>query len=217
MVQSGEPVLWWSPNPRAVLYCEELHLSRSMNKRMRKIERDQASGSFFPCVVTVDCAFPTVMEACATRGAPPGHAPVTGTWITPEMKHVYQQWHATGRAHSVETWMDGELSGGLYGVSIGRMFFGESMFTHRTDASKIALVHLVRFLQRHHVQMIDCQMTTSHLVSLGAREIERRHFLDHVHFSTRQPDLNWHPGWIGADGSINAGVPDCLKESGKLS
>lgn len=213
----GEPVLWWSPNPRAVLYCDQLHLSRSLAKRMRKIERDQASGNFFPCVVTVDCAFPAVMDACATRGAPHGLPPATGTWITQEMKHVYQQWHLTGRAHSIETWTDGELSGGLYGVSIGRMFFGESMFTRRTDASKIALVHLVRFLQQQRVQMIDCQMTTRHLVSLGAREIDRRQFLDHVRFSTRQPDIGWHSGWIDANGSIHAAIPDCIRELRKIS
>lgn len=208
----GEPVLWWSPDPRAVLFCDELRLSRSMTKRMRRIERDHAAGDFLSCVVTVDCVFPAVMDACASRGALPGQAIETGTWITPEMRQVYEQWHEAGRAHSIETWIKGELAGGLYGVSLGKMFFGESMFTRHTDASKIALVHLVRFLRRQNVQMIDCQMTTRHLSSLGAREIERNQFLDHVHTTTRQPDICWDTGWIDTGGAIHSDIPQFLLE-----
>ncbi len=202
----GEPVLWWSPDPRAVLFCDELHISHSLAKRLRQISAAQQAGDFQRAVVTVDCAFEDVMQACASRNGDNPQA----TWITPEMKQVYQQWHQLGRVHSVETWLDGDLVGGLYGVSLGQMFFGESMFSRRTDASKIALVHLVRHLQTKGVRMIDCQMTTSHLTSLGAREIDRADFISLVYHATQKPPLMWQRGWINPKGHLDTRLPDFL-------
>jgi leucyl/phenylalanyl-tRNA---protein transferase len=157
----GEPILWWSPDPRMVLYPRELHVSRSLHRRLKR-------GDF---VVTADSAFADVVRGCA---AP--REDQAGTWITRGMAAAYLRLHAAGFAHSIETWMDGELAGGLYGVALGRAFFGESMFTRRTDASKIALVYLVRHLERLGFGLIDCQMQTAHLASFGARDIPRRQF-----------------------------------------
>lgn len=157
----GEPILWWSPDPRMVLFPDELKVSRSLSKTLR-------NGRF---EVRFDTAFRPVMRAC---GEPrEGQA---GTWITAEMIEAYCTLHETGWAHSVETWLDGELAGGLYGIAIGRMFYGESMFARGRDASKVALVHLVRRLRAHGFGLIDCQMATGHLASLGAREIPRSRF-----------------------------------------
>ncbi|HEV8318489.1 MAG TPA: leucyl/phenylalanyl-tRNA--protein transferase [Vicinamibacterales bacterium] len=161
---ADEPMLWWSPDPRMVLFVHELHVSRSLRRRLR--------GGF---TVTADAAFRAVVEACA---APRSDA--NGTWITTEVVEAYSELSRLGHAHSIETWIDGELAGGLYGVAIGRMFYGESMFARRPDASKIALAHLVRQLERWGFEMIDCQMSTNHLASLGAREIHRRDFLDRM-------------------------------------
>lgn len=157
----GEPILWWSPDPRMVLLPGELRISRSLHKALNK-------GNY---EIRVDSAFSQVMQACAAprKGQ-------SGTWIHPEMISAYAALHEIGLAHSVETWVDGELVGGLYGVSQGKMFFGESMFSHIPDASKIAFVHLVRQLQRWNFGMIDCQMKTAHLASFGAREIPRTEF-----------------------------------------
>jgi leucyl/phenylalanyl-tRNA--protein transferase len=157
----GEPVLWWSPDPRMVLVPGELRISRSLAKTLRNRAYE----------VRLDSAFRAVMQACAQPRE--GQA---GTWITAEMIEAYCRLHAAGWAHSVETWIDGELAGGLYGVAIGRMFYGESMFTRVRDASKIALVHLVQHLEHQQFQLIDCQMATTHLASLGAREIPRARF-----------------------------------------
>ena len=157
----GEPVLWWSPDPRMVLFPDELKISRSLSKVLKK-------GNY---EVRADSAFEQVMEGCA---APRDKH--TGTWIHPEMISAYGKLHEMGLAHSIETWMGGQLAGGLYGVSLGKMFFGESMFSRVSDASKIAFVHLVKQLQRWHFGMIDCQMKTEHLASLGAREISRKEF-----------------------------------------
>jgi leucyl/phenylalanyl-tRNA--protein transferase len=158
----GQPLLWWSPDPRMVLTPGEFKISRSLGKRLKK-------GDF---EVRVDSTFETVMRACAApRGAR------AGTWITDGMVAAYTALHRRGLAHSVETWIDGELAGGLYGVALGRMFYGESMFTRATDASKIALAHLARQLQRWGFGLIDCQMNTAHLASLGAREIPRADFV----------------------------------------
>ena len=156
-----DPILWWSPDPRMVLYPSELKVSRSLRKALRRGDYE----------IRVDSAFRAVMEACAAprRGQ-------AGTWISPRMIEAYCALHERGYAHSVETWRDGVLIGGLYGVAIGRAFFGESMFTRATDASKIALVHLVRQLERWRFGLIDCQMRTAHLASLGAREIPRSRF-----------------------------------------
>ncbi len=161
----GQPVLWWSPDPRMVLFPAELKVSRSLRKRLARSDY----------TVRMDTAFEAVMRACA---APRG--PDAGTWITEEMIAAYCELHAAGIAHSVETWIAGELAGGLYGVALGRMFYGESMFALVTDASKIALVHLVRRLAGRNVGMIDCQMATAHLASLGARELPRAEFTRRV-------------------------------------
>jgi len=157
----GQPLLWWSPNPRMVLFPPELKLSRSLRKRLRR--RDY--------VIRCDSAFDAAVRACA---AP--RAGQSGTWITEEMIAAYGALHCQGFAHSVETWIDDDLVGGLYGVALGRMFYGESMFARATDASKIALAHLVKQLARWNFGMIDCQMQTAHLASFGAREIPRAEF-----------------------------------------
>ncbi|HEX7810522.1 MAG TPA: leucyl/phenylalanyl-tRNA--protein transferase [Burkholderiales bacterium] len=168
-----QPILWWSPDPRMVLFPGELKISRSLARTLRKADFE----------VRADTAFRRVMEAC---GAPrPGQ---NGTWITQPMLDAYTALHRDGIAHSVETWRDGELIGGLYGIALGRMFFGESMFSRATDASKIALVALVGQLARWNFGMIDCQMKTPHLASLGAREIPRSEFTrrlrELVHYET---------------------------------
>jgi len=160
-----DPLLWWSPDPRMVLFVDELHVGRSLRKTLR-------SGRF---QVTADRAFSAVLSGCA---AP--RAKDEGTWITTEMRAAYVRLAALGYAHSIETWQDGTLVGGLYGVAIGRMFFGESMFARASDASKVAFVTLVEHLQRWGFRMIDCQMSTAHLASFGAREISRPEFLAEV-------------------------------------
>ncbi len=159
---ADQPLLWWSPDPRMVLMPAELKISRSLGKRLHKPDFE----------VRIDSAFETVMRACAAPRD--GQA---GTWITDDMVAAYTELHRRGLAHSVETWIDGELAGGLYGVALGRMFYGESMFMRATDASKIALAHLARQLHRWGFGLIDCQMQTSHLASLGAREIPRDDFV----------------------------------------
>ena len=156
-----DPILWWSPDPRMVLYPANLKVSRSLRKSLRRGDYE----------IRVDTSFREVMEACAAPR--PGQA---GTWITSRMLDAYTTLSRRGYAHSVETWHNGDLIGGLYGVAIGRAFFGESMFSRATDASKLALVHLVRQLERWHFGLIDCQMRTSHLESLGAREVRRTRF-----------------------------------------
>jgi leucyl/phenylalanyl-tRNA--protein transferase len=158
---AGQPVLWWSPDPRMVLRTAELKVSRSLGKIVRR-------GHF---EVRVDTAFREVMRACAEPRPDQG-----GTWITEAVRQAYGRLLELGHAHSVESWREGRLVGGLYGVAIGRMFFGESMFARETDASKVALVHLVRQLSRWQFPMIDCQQQTSHLATLGARPIPRASF-----------------------------------------
>ena len=172
----GEPILWWSPDPRMVLVPHEIRVTRSLAKRIR-------NGGF---EVRVDTAFADVMRACA--GPRDG---ADGTWISPAMIAAYTRLHQAGYAHSVETWHDGALVGGLYGVAIGRMFYGESMFSRMADASKVALVRLARQLQRWEFGLIDCQMETPHLASLGA------HTLPRAAFTTRLAELvnlPHHPG-----------------------
>jgi leucyl/phenylalanyl-tRNA--protein transferase len=176
----GEPILWWSPDPRMVLFPAELRVSRSLARILRRGKHE----------VRLDTAFGEVLSGCA---APRRDG--AGTWITPEMRHAYLRLHELGHAHSVETWIDGELAGGLYGVALGRVFFGESMFARRTDASKIALAHLVSFLERRGFGMIDCQMTTGHLASLGAREIARREFVGNLRrWASVSSAGKWEPG-----------------------
>jgi leucyl/phenylalanyl-tRNA--protein transferase len=162
---AGEPILWWSPDPRMVLFPNEFKLSHSLRKTLHKHQYE----------VRFDSAFERVMQACA---APREGA--NGTWIHNEMIAAYCELHRLGYAHSVETWMNGELVGGLYGMSLGKMFYGESMFCRKTDASKIAIAHLSAQLDRWQFGMIDCQMNTPHLASLGAREIPRKEFIAHL-------------------------------------
>ena len=159
----AEPVLWWSPDPRMVLHCDELKVSRSLGKSMRNKGYE----------VTVDTAFSEVLKHCAEprKDEPPG------TWLGTQMRRAYLALHRAGHAHSFETWRGHDLVGGLYGVAIGRMFYGESMFSRATDASKVALIGLVSHLQAKDFPIIDCQMRTPLLASLGAREIPRRAFL----------------------------------------
>jgi leucyl/phenylalanyl-tRNA--protein transferase len=169
-----DPLLWWSPDPRMVLHVGELHVSRSLARAIR-------SARFR---VTMDTAFRDVMDGCAEPR--PGQ---DGTWITPELTDAYTGLAVLGYAHSVEAWVDGTLAGGLYGVAMGRMFFGESMFSRQSEASKVAFACLVRQLERWEFPLIDCQMSTSHLASLGAREIPRAEFLRHVRHLIRQPSV----------------------------
>ncbi|HMM55794.1 MAG TPA: leucyl/phenylalanyl-tRNA--protein transferase [Candidatus Desulfobacillus sp.] len=154
----GEPILWWSPDPRMVLLPREVRISRSLARTLRQ-------GRYR---VTLDAAFAEVIRRCSLPR--PGQ---DGSWITPQMEQAYARLHDLGHAHSVETWIDGQLAGGLYGVAIGRAFYGESMFARVSDASKIALAHLSRYLEQRDFAVIDCQMKTAHLASLGAREIGR--------------------------------------------
>ena len=170
----GDPLLWWSPDPRMVLFVDELHLTRSLRRTVR-------SRRF---TVTFDRAFPDVMLGCAEP-----RRDDAGTWITPAMVHAYTTLAQAGYAHSVESWAGDALAGGLYGVAIGRMFFGESMFARQSDASKMALVHLVRQLRRWGFRLIDCQMSTAHLASMGAREIPRAMFLREVRRLVHEPPV----------------------------
>ena len=159
--ENGQPIMWWSPDPRAILLPDELHVSRSLRRTLR-------SG---PYTVSADHDFSGVITACAETRA------LQGTWITAEMRAAYLQLHELGHAHSIETWLDGQLVGGIYGIAIGRVFFGESMFSTRTDASKVALVALMRQLTGRGFGLLDCQLETGHLNSLGSRLMERREFV----------------------------------------
>jgi leucyl/phenylalanyl-tRNA--protein transferase len=167
-----DPLLWWSPDPRMVLYVRELRISRSLRRTIK-------SRRFH---VTMDTAFPEVISGCAEP-----RPSQDGTWITPEMHDAYCRLFEMGHAHSVETWTGSRLVGGLYGVAIGRMFFGESMFARESDASKIGFVHMVTQFERWRMPMIDCQMPTSHLASFGAREIPRSAFLERVSQLVHEP------------------------------
>jgi leucyl/phenylalanyl-tRNA---protein transferase len=175
---SGQPILWWSPDPRMVLFPDEFAPRRSLAKVLRN--RDYR--------IACDTAFEAVMRAC---GDTPREGQ-DGTWITEDILAGYCGLHALGHAHSIETWVGGTLVGGLYGVAIGRAFYGESMFAHATDASKIAFSHLVHFLQTQGCGIIDCQMKTDHLASLGAREIPRLEFAAHLGRLTQMPAMT---GW----------------------
>jgi leucyl/phenylalanyl-tRNA--protein transferase len=172
---AGQPPLWWSPDPRMVLYCDELKVSRSLAKSLRNRGYE----------LRIDSAFAEVLEGCAWRPE--------GTWLGADMKRAYLRLHREGYAHSFETWRAGELVGGLYGVALGRMFFGESMFSRATDASKVALVHLVSFLKNLDCPLVDCQVHTPLLESLGAREIPRAEFLRALAglVNYAQPPMKW--------------------------
>ena len=174
----GDPILWWSPNPRLVLKPNEIKISRSLKKILRRKE----------FLVTFDSAFLETVHACSSPreyGA--------GTWITDSMINAYTTLHAKGIAHSVESWYDGKLCGGLYGVAIGRVFFGESMFFTRSNASKVAFATLSKYLQIWNYRLIDCQVKTEHLMRLGAIEIERTEFINQLAIYCNQPvsQLAW--------------------------
>ncbi len=184
---AGDPILWWSPNPRMVLFPNEFMVSHSLRKILRKAVFE----------VKFDTAFEQVMRACAAPRK--GQA---GTWILEEMITAYCELHAKGYAHSVETWIDGELVGGLYGMALGRMFYGESMFSRRTDASKIAIAYLCNRLERLNFGMIDCQMYTPHLASLGAREIPRQEFILYMKELIHYPGAPASTQWIAPAANI---------------
>jgi leucyl/phenylalanyl-tRNA--protein transferase len=167
---SGQPVLWWSPDPRMVLQVAQFRLSHSMQKTLRRFRRTPG------CELRFDHDFARVMQHCAQ--AP--RAGQDGTWIVPAMVDAYTAWHRAGQVHSVETWVDGELVGGLYFVCLGRMCFGESMFALRTDASKIALAGFVAACLARDIPWVDCQQNTAHLASFGAREVPRPDFIAHL-------------------------------------
>lgn len=168
--EAGQPILWWSPDPRAVLLPRNLHMSRSLRRTLKS-----------NCYqVSTDLAFDAVVNACAEMRA------VTGTWITPEMRTAFHCLHQLGYAHAIEVWRGSELVGGLYGLALGNIFFGESMFSRASDASKIALVRLVRLAEDQGIGLIDCQMATRHLASLGSHLMPRGEFLRQVHALTTE-------------------------------
>lgn len=177
----GQPILWWSTDPRMVLTVSRFHLRRSLRKVLARFVADPR------CEIRIDSAFAGVISACAGTQRH-GQA---GTWIVPPMVQAYTRLHEAGHAHSVETWVDGRLVGGLYCVALGRAVFGESMFAHATDASKIALAALVCFCRAHAIPMIDCQQNTAHLASMGAAEIPRAAFLAQIRHTQQLPAPAW--------------------------
>jgi leucyl/phenylalanyl-tRNA---protein transferase len=174
---AGQPVLWWSTDPRMVLEAADFRLHRSLRKTLQRFCTDSH------CEIRFDSRFGEVMQACAESPRQGQH----GTWIQPEMVEAYTALHHAGHAHSVETWMDGQLCGGLYCVAIGKAVFGESMFARRTDASKLALAALVAFCRAHQIGWIDCQQDTRHLASLGGRTLPRPQFFRKLQDAIRQP------------------------------
>lgn len=176
-----QPILWWSPHPRSVLFPDDLKISRSLRKTLKKEKYH----------VTFDIAFGDVIAGCA---APRGDG--MGTWITQEMQEAYQRLYDAGHAHSVESWYQGKLVGGLYGVALGKVFFGESMFALMTDASKVAFVVLTAHLKQWGFKLVDCQVETEHLNSLGARNIPRQRFIDYLkaYCEYGTPPEHWKTG-----------------------
>lgn len=178
----GQPILWWSPAPRMVLESHKFRLHPSLKKTLKKFARDPS------CEIRVDSAFAEVIRTCASSPRAGAH----GSWIVPAMIEAYIDLHQAGLAHSIETWVKGELTGGLYCVAIGQAVFGESMFHRQPDASKIALAALVSLCRHHQVGQIDCQQNTAHLKSLGAHEIPRGEFVNRVQAASRSPAIDWH-------------------------
>jgi len=172
LYSDDEPILWWSPAPRCVLYPDHVHVSRRLRRRYNQ-------GGF---TLTTDTAFQQVIEACAGERQDGG-----GTWITGEMLDAYVNLHKAGIAHSLEVWLGDELAGGIYGLALGRVFFGESMFSRVNDASKVALVALCRQLEQWKFTLLDCQISNPHLLSMGAEEVSRAEFEQHL-VSTIEPD-----------------------------
>jgi leucyl/phenylalanyl-tRNA--protein transferase len=182
----GQPVLWWSPDPRMVLHMDEFHCGHGLRRALNKASKDPAMEFGF------DLDFRAVMRACANAN----RTGQNSTWITDMIRESYATLHEQGDAHSFELRSNGDLVGGGYGVSLGRMFYGESMFAVRTDASKIALCGLTDFLSRHGFRIIDCQQNTHHLASLGAREISRSSFIETMTKLQQQPRLeSWPKAW----------------------
>lgn len=202
----GQPVLWWSPDPRMVLPVAEFRLTRSLRKTLRRFLRTPG------CEIRFDSDFHAVIEACASTPRDGQE----GTWIVPAMVEAYVRWHRAGGTHSVETWVDGRLVGGLYFVSIGRMVFGESMFAHRTDASKLALAALIAACRARGVTLIDCQQHTGHLASFGAREIPRADFERHLARTLGDPGVgDWsydRSHWVHLDGLIDGQTEGLAKD-----
>jgi len=179
---AGQPILWWSPAPRMVLEVEQFRLFPSLKKTLKKFANDP------DCEIRIDSAFAQVIQTCASSPRPGAH----GTWIVPDMIRAYIDLHHAGLAHSMETWVKGELVGGLYCVAIGQAVFGESMFYRQPDASKIALAALVSLCRHHQISQIDCQQNTEHLASLGAHEIPRPEFVERVQVLRQRPGIDWH-------------------------
>jgi leucyl/phenylalanyl-tRNA---protein transferase len=179
---AGQPILWWSPDPRTVLYPSELHVSRSLARTLRRRR----------FTTSIDQAFDAVIDGCADPQRRP-----EGTWITPQMRAAYLRLHQLGFAHSVEIWDGDRLAGGIYGVALGRAFFGESMFSAERDASKVAIWALSHSLQERNFRFIDCQVASLHLASLGARSLPRRDFLHELAAATSEP-LAPDPTWASA-------------------
>lgn len=192
---AGDPILWWSPDPRTVLFPDRLHVSASLRKLLRR-------GRF---LVTMDRDFPAVVNACAAPREPDG-----GTWLVPEMIGAYRMLHVRGHAHSVEVWRDGALVGGLYGVAVGALFFGESMFSRESNASKVALVHLCQRLADWGFGLIDCQVVTEHLLRMGAEQIRRARFIELVRALRDRPGRAgaWDDGGPPHAPGAPAGVAD---------
>lgn len=184
---AGQPILWWSTDPRMVLYTDRFIVSDSLRKKLKKVARSMAGDKQWE--IRFDSAFRQVLLACA---APRRDG--AGTWISDDIMQGYTGLHRLGHAHSAELWQDGKLVAGAYGVCIGRMFYGESMFTNVSDGSKIALAWLVAFLREQGVAMIDCQQETGHLASLGAAPISRDKFIAHLEQAIHQPPIEiWEP------------------------
>lgn len=184
----GQPILWWSPDPRLVLFPEQIRLTKSLKKSIRNRYS-----------VTCDRCFEEVIHNCALRGATEKND--TGTWITEDMNEAYIDLHKSGYAHSIEVWRDNELVGGLYGLALGNVFFGESMFSHSSDASKVGLAYLCQHLANLEFSLIDCQVSSSHLLSLGARNIDRDQFISHLRgINLNQPRADFSENFpSGAD------------------
>jgi leucyl/phenylalanyl-tRNA---protein transferase len=183
----GQPILWWSTDPRMVLFTDRFIVSDSLKKTLKKIHHSIVSNGSYQ--IKFDSGFEQVMRACAAPRRQGG-----GTWISDDIIAAYRALHKLGYAHSSEVWLDGKLVGGTYGVSIGGMFYGESMFAHVTDASKIALAYLVHFLKKNGVAIIDCQQQTSHLASLGAIPISRTDFIARLQEAIQKPHIaQWQP------------------------
>ena len=178
----GQPILWWAPDPRMVLPVAEFRLRRSLRKKLQAFRRQAAH-----CEIRIDSHFGPVINACANSP----RAGQAGTWILPTMVQAYCELHAAGYAHSVETWIDGELAGGLYGVNVGRMFFGESMFSTQTDASKMAFYALMLLGRENRLPWVDCQLVNDHLLSLGACTLSRHAYLNSLQDVIKHPPIDW--------------------------